>query len=480
MLVVAYNAATTLAATLDRLPADFASHVGAVLINDDHSADDTFDVATRYRSTSALPITVVRHERNLGYGGNQKHGYRWARENGFDVVVLLHGDGQYAPEAIEDLVGPLARGEADAVFGSRMMRPRDALEGGMPLYKFVGNRVLTTFQNGVTGLRLSEWHSGYRAYRLDALAEIGVERFSDGFDFDTEIILALARAGKRIHEVPIPTYYGDEICYVNGMAYARDVVVDVVRDRLQHRTPRSAVFDDSWGPERPYAVKHRSGTSHATLEEWCAQRPPGSVLDVGCSDGAFGSVLRRHGHRVTGVDVVEHDGVRTRVDEFHRADLNDGLPLAGERFDTIVAADVIEHLVDPGRLLDDLAQRLAPGGRLLVSVPNISHWYPRFKIAAGLFDYDPRGPLDEGHLRFFTRRSLERLVKRHGYEIERRSAVGTPWEVLARPGLAPLVKVASFVDRVLVRVFPRMFGYQLVYMLKRSGDAAADGTALVA
>src|SRR5262249_164377 len=119
--------------------------------------------------------------------------------------------------------------------GSRMMVPGSARNGGMPLYKFLGNRMLTVFSNAVVGMSLTEWHSGYRAYRVDALRDIPFESNSDGFAFDTEIILQLHEAGKVITEVPIPTYYGDEICYVNGMRYAKDVVVDVARYGLRRR-----------------------------------------------------------------------------------------------------------------------------------------------------------------------------------------------------------------------------------------------------
>jgi glycosyltransferase involved in cell wall biosynthesis len=174
----------------------------------------------------------VRHEKNLGYGGNQKNGYRWAIEHDYDIVVLLHGDGQYAPEVIGELIDPLARSEADAVFGSRMMRRGEARRGGMPLYKYVGNKILTAFQNSVAGLDLTEWHSGYRAYSVAALRELGFDGYSDGFNFDTEIILGLADRRLRITEVAIPTFYGDEVCCVNGLAYARDVVRDVLRHRF--------------------------------------------------------------------------------------------------------------------------------------------------------------------------------------------------------------------------------------------------------
>ena len=191
VLIVAYNARHTLTSVLDRLPPSFRSSVEQILICDDASTDGTHEVGLAYQETTDLPLTIVRQPRNLGYGGNQKSGYRWAIDHGLDVVVLLHGDGQYAPEVIEDLITPLANGSADAVFGSRMLTKGAARAGGMPLYKFVGNRILTKLQNALVGAHLSEWHSGYRAYRIDALADIPFDTYSNGFDFDTEIIVGL-------------------------------------------------------------------------------------------------------------------------------------------------------------------------------------------------------------------------------------------------------------------------------------------------
>jgi glycosyltransferase involved in cell wall biosynthesis len=158
-LVVAYNAEDTLAAVLDRLPPSFRGKVDRVLVADDASHDSTHQVGLDYQARGELPLTVIRHEHNLGYGGNQKSGYRWAIEHGLDIVVLLHGDGQYAPEVIEDVVEPLIEGRADAVFGSRMLTRGAARAGGMPLYKYAGNRVLSTAQNALVGLSLSEWPS---------------------------------------------------------------------------------------------------------------------------------------------------------------------------------------------------------------------------------------------------------------------------------------------------------------------------------
>src|SRR6478672_13681896 len=233
ILVVAYNAAGTLADTLDRIPSDFRSRIAEVFVCDDASADDTYLVGLEYQAaTQDLPITVIRHKVNLGYGGNQKAGYRLAAEHDLDIVVLLHADGQYAPELIPDIIAPIERGECDAVFGSRMMEKGAARKGGMPLYKYLGNKVLTTVENRVLGSELSEFHSGYRAYNVHTLSELDLSATSDGFNFDTQIIIALHSHGKTIVEIPIPTYYGDEICYVNGLRYAADVVADVATYRL--------------------------------------------------------------------------------------------------------------------------------------------------------------------------------------------------------------------------------------------------------
>lgn len=233
VLVVAYNAITTLARTLDRIPPAVMDRLDGVFVFDDHSSDKTYEAALEYKQAKRLDkLSVFHNERNLRYGGNQKRGFRYAIDRGYDVVVLLHGDGQYAPEVMEDLIGPVERGEADLVMGSRMMRGGAPLKGGMPLYKFAGNRVLTFLENMLLGTHFDEFHSGYRAYNCHALAKLPLEQFADEWHFDTEIIIQLLSAGYRIRETPIPTYYGDEICRVNGIAYAYRCIEAVLRYRL--------------------------------------------------------------------------------------------------------------------------------------------------------------------------------------------------------------------------------------------------------
>ena len=233
VLVVAYEASATLESVLGRIPSDFRSTLHTILVCDDASSDDTYQVGMRVKqSCPDLPLEVIRRPVNLGYGGNQKAGYRWMIDRGLDVVVLLHGDGQYAPEFLAQMVKPILEGRADVVFGSRMLERGAALRGGMPKYKFLGNKILSYLQNRIAGVHLSEWHSGYRAYSVASLAQVGFELNADYYDFDTQIILQMIASQQRILEIPIPTFYGDELSRVNGIRYGWRILKHTLRWRF--------------------------------------------------------------------------------------------------------------------------------------------------------------------------------------------------------------------------------------------------------
>jgi 2-polyprenyl-3-methyl-5-hydroxy-6-metoxy-1,4-benzoquinol methylase len=464
ILVVAYNAESTLASVLDRVPKEFRPRISKVFICDDASGDSTHLVALGYQQLSNdLPLKIVRHPQNLGYGGNQKAGYRMAIDTGLDIIVMLHGDGQYAPESLPEMIAPVERGEADAVMGSRMMEPGAARKGGMPLYKYVGNRILTRFENRMLGTSFTEFHSGYRAYRVDALKAIPFESNSDNFNFDTQIIIQMVNAGKRIIEIPIPTYYGDEICYVDGLKYAKDVSTDVVRHRLGKMGFDSG---DLGGVGEEYGLK-QADSSHATILRWLGARPTANVLDLGCSGGLLSERVGQLGHHVTGVDVLEIDGVRDRVDQFIVADLDRGIPAEardGGPYDVVLCADILEHVRQPEQLLRQARDVLGPGGVLITSVPNFGHWYARIRTVLGLFDYDQRGVLDNGHVRFFMRRGLLRRIRSAGFTVVHQEATGLPLDVLTNGGSGALRRALRIVDRLLVAMRPTLFGYQFICM----------------
>lgn len=198
----AYNAAKTLEQTVNDISRQW---VDDIILVDDASKDDTVAIAKK------LGLKTFVHPVNRGYGGNQKTCYKEALKLGADIMVMVHPDFQYDPRLIPDLIKPLLDGEADAAFGSRMLSPKKAIEGGMPYWKFVANIFLTAIENLILGFRLSEYHSGFRAYSRQVLITVPFEENSDDFVFDTEIIVQMRKAGfSRIKEISIATRYFPE------------------------------------------------------------------------------------------------------------------------------------------------------------------------------------------------------------------------------------------------------------------------------
>ena len=252
IFIMAYEAVRTLVSAYKRIPAQLKKEAAEIYIIDDGSNDDTYWAAMGYKLLHNIPnLSVYRNSRNLGYGGNQKKGLRHAIDRGYDIVAVLHGDVQYAPERIPDLIQPILDGQADLVFGSRMTG--HPLQGGMPLYKFVANKFLTTIENWALGMNLSEYHSGFRAYSCAALNKLHFERCTDGFHFDTEILIQFKEKGMRIAEVPVPTHYGPEshqVGFGTAVRYGLSILVSLLEYRLHKsgiRRFRSSKFNGQPG-----------------------------------------------------------------------------------------------------------------------------------------------------------------------------------------------------------------------------------------
>jgi len=225
IFIPAYNAAGTLAGVLARIPA--LPGLQAIWIVNDGSPDSTASVARRLEQQDRR-VRLLDLPHNRGYGGAVKEGLRAAMDAGVDVAVCLHADGQYAPEELPRLLDALAGGELDILQGSRIASGT-ALGGGMPLYKYAANRLLTTLENRVFGLQMSDYHSGYMLYGGRALGRLPFALFSDSFDFDLEVIACGQAMGLAIGERPVPTHYGDEVSYLNPGTYGLRVLRVMVR-----------------------------------------------------------------------------------------------------------------------------------------------------------------------------------------------------------------------------------------------------------
>src|SRR4051812_90187 len=470
ILIVAYNAEKTISQVLARVPHQLAEEYDVeVLVLDDSSQDRTFEQSKGTQREGALPfpLHVLFNPVNQGYGGNQKIGYHFAIEQRFDFVALVHGDGQYAPECLPELVQPLREGRAAAVFGSRMLEKGGARRGGMPLYKFVGNRILSWFQNRMLGASLSEFHSGYRVYSVAALKKVPFELNTNDFHFDTEIIIQFLLAGLSIAELPIPTYYGDEICRVNGLKYARDVAKAVLVARTQQlgllydRRFDCAPADGhaQYEPKLDYPSTHS-----AALD---AVRAGARVLDLGCAGGYVGAMLRRERHcRVTGVDKYPL-GPGVELDEFVLHDLNDGLPPVNVAdYDHVLLLDVIEHLASPEAFVEQLRLALSatPDTRVIVSTANIGFLVNRLMLLFGQFNYGKRGILDLTHTRLFTFKSFRRLFEQGGFRVAATRGIPGPFPLALRN--RTLSRAVMRVNEALIAVAPGFFSYQMFFIVE--------------
>jgi glycosyltransferase involved in cell wall biosynthesis len=479
IFVVAYNAVTTLRKTLDRIPKEAWDAVEEVYVFDDASQDDTEMLGQGYKAARGLEkLKIYRNPSNLGYGGNQKKGYDYAIEKGYDYVILLHGDGQYAPELLPEFIAQARARRPAAVFGSRMLVPGAARKGGMPLYKFVGNKVLTFTENRLLGTRLSEFHSGYRMYSTDALARLHFRAYTDDFHFDTQIIVELVHHGFEILEIPIPTYYGDEICYVNGMRYAKDVFVSVLRYRLFSAGVVRCDWIDPEAARTRYPAKRSPLSSHRRVAQLV---PAGSrVLDLG-AEGSYVDELKAKGCNVTGLNLWEPaPEIAAAYDRFLVRDLDaQGLPGTPEvgSFDVVLMADVLEHLRHGRAVLSAAKDLLGDRGTVIASTGNVAHWTVRLGLLLGRFTYRDRGILDETHVHLYTRRTFRRLFEREGYRIARSKVTPIPFELLAGKGLLMqgFWRAVEYLYYGAAKVWPTLFAYQFVLVGAPAPRGEVDG-----
>ena len=197
-----------------------------ILIIEDNSKDNSLLSIRKIikKGNNKRKIVLISNKKNQGYGGVQKIAYKYAIKKKYKYVIMLHGDNQYPANKILNLINPLLTDRYDAVFGSRMINSINALKGGMPFYKFIGNIALTFFQNLILSSNLSEFHSGYRSFRTSSLQKINFNKNTNDFHFDTEIIIQFIKKNFKIKEVAMPTHYGDEISHLKSIPYGLNIV----------------------------------------------------------------------------------------------------------------------------------------------------------------------------------------------------------------------------------------------------------------
>jgi len=227
IFIPAFNVEKKITRVLKKIPKlVFKKYNLRILIVEDNSKDKTLEIIKKriINKFNKAKIYLIANKKNKGYGGVQKIAFNYAIKKKFKYVVMLHGDNQYPANKILKLIEPLTTGKYDAVFGSRMKNSLDALRGGMPLYKYIANLVLTFFQNLVLSSSLSEFHSGYRSYKVSSLKKVKYRINTNDFHFDTEIIIQFLNKKFTIKEVAMPTHYGDEISHLKSIPYGLNIV----------------------------------------------------------------------------------------------------------------------------------------------------------------------------------------------------------------------------------------------------------------
>jgi glycosyltransferase involved in cell wall biosynthesis/2-polyprenyl-3-methyl-5-hydroxy-6-metoxy-1,4-benzoquinol methylase len=472
IFIVAFNAEDHIETVLRRIPEWVAEKLEEIYVVDDSSTDHTMSRLASIEWPATYPqLKVFQTPCNQGYGGNQKLGYQYAIRRGVDIVVLLHADGQYAPESLPDILAVYTQ-DVDAVFGSRFLDPAAARAGGMPAYKRLGNRILSAIQNRLLGTAMSELHCGYRSYRVAALKDIPFERNSDGFTFDSDIIAQFHAAELRVSEVPIPTYYSDKLCRVTGIGYAWNCVMSAVTFRvMQFEILYDPRFDVRVRNRSPYTVKE----SPTSLHHYVRRLPlePGSTLiDIGGGNGdAVGSAHAARGVEVTCIDQYATPGVSgvTR----HTVDLDEEwhTQFPVRSYDTMVALDVLEHLKAPEVTTDEMFRQLRSGGTLYASTGNVAFVIIRIMLTLGQFNYGRRGILDLTHKRLMTIRSFRRLLTNAGFRVQEIVGFGVPFRDL-RPG-SIIFAALDTISFAMARIWPALFAYQILAVCHRP-DSMVD------
>tara|TARA_B110000003_G_C16541659_1_gene493038 strand:+ start:205 stop:930 length:726 start_codon:yes stop_codon:yes gene_type:complete len=234
IFIPAFNVGRKIYSVIDRIPKSiFLKDNIEILIINDFSTDNTLSEIKKILIDFDYNIKIHNTKSQLQYGGVQKFAFNYSLKNSYEYVIMLHGDGQYAPEELPRFIKEFDNKRIDAVFGSRMKSYGDALKGGMPIYKFLGNIFLTFIQNVILNSKISEFHSGYRSYKVSSLKRLNYEKFATYYHFDTEIIIEILKKNLNLIEIFIPTYYGDEISHLKSIPYGFKVLFTTIKSKFQ-------------------------------------------------------------------------------------------------------------------------------------------------------------------------------------------------------------------------------------------------------
>ena len=477
IFILAYNAQNTIRQTLDRIISTKKYDL-EVLVIDDASQDRTYSTALAYKDSKKLgfKLTILRNVQNQGFGGNVKVGFTYAIRNDFDFIALSHGDGQYPPEEIPKQLKPLLNNKCDVVFGSRMLSGFKALKGGMPIYKFIGNKVTTWIENKLIGSNLSEFHTGQRLFSVKILKKIPFKLNSNDYHFDTQLIIQLHLLEARIIEMPIETFYGDEICYVNGWKYCWNVCKEALLIKLQkigvtykRRYDPSINYYRNYYSPKPYGFMniHKLALNNVKNRS--------KVLEFGSSRGIISKMLLKKKCHVLGLD--KNPPKKNILNNFLKINLNQDLSnlnkIKIDDYDYILLLDLVNHLKYPEEFMENLKNffQTFDSPTIIITTPNIGFIFNRIQLVFGFFNYGRRGILHPSHTRLFTFSSLKNLLIDSGYKIIEEQTVPAPFELAF--GKNFFSNFLIFLNKLLIFFSKSLFGYSILLKVNTTPNLKA-------
>ncbi len=407
-----------------------------------------------------LPLDVIALAGRPGYGALQKAAFEHALRLGLDVVVILPDGAELAAEALPSVLAEFADPEVAAVIGTRL-RGGASVDGAMSGLRRVGNRIVSAIQARLLRSSITDFHSGYRAYRCAALADLPFRHNGDGLQFDTEIAIQLQWKGRKVVEVPIPRHSGGHVRGLAAISYGLQSIATVLRARANRVF---LVYHPKFDVEarNEYVFKEAPTSVHQAV----LRRPwhkGSSVLELGAGHGRVAQALHARGVSVVAIDFAKpatEFAFPYVVHDLDQPFASHVRQTCGAAVDCVVALDVIEHLVRPEASLQEIRAVLVPGGTLLASTGNVAFWLLRLMLMFGQFNYGKKGILDRTHTRLFTVRSFCRTIEGEGFRVRAVRGFGPPIEDMV--GGAWPWRVLDRVANWLARLWPSMFSYQFL------------------
>ena len=470
IFIPAYNAGNFILKVLNDIPLSKLSNFNTeILLINDCSTDDTLEKFLKLKKKKKiLKVTILTNKSNLGYGGVQKLAYLYAIKNNFNIVSMLHGDGQYDPTLLHKLIYPIKEGKVDAVLGVRMHSYSSALKGGMPIHKFIGNIGLTKFQNFLLNSNISEFHTGYRAYSVDALKLLPFHLNSNYYHFDTEIIIQLLFSKLNIKEVPIHTIYGIQKSYLNVIKYGLNILKTTFTAKLQKF---GIFYERKFDIERHqtgkavYRNKKKFTSSHNKTLKFI--KPKSKILDLSLSHKFLKDELDQNKCKIYPIEV--HSILKELTyQNLINSDLEKySLPISEEKFDTVIMLNELQRLNEPEAFIEVLSKWLekSPNAEIIVSTTNISFFMIRFMLLFGFYNHGIKGVLDLSHKRNYTFSSLKKIFEQSGsFEVKKMIGIPAPYPLAIKNKI--ISKSLLLINNLLIKIFRGFFSYEILAVIK--------------